>query len=386
MTWPVVELGRVLPFKYGRNLPDRKRTHTGEFAVMSSAGRVDSHDQPLTTGPCVVVGRKGTIGTTYFCPTPVFPIDTTFFVEGSDEVDIRFAYYLLRSLPLRDMNNDSAVPGLNRAHAESLEVALPTIEEQREIAATLGALDDKIVSNERQISLLEQLGAARLASQLSHEPSGAIVADARRLGDFLSVLETGFRPRGGLKGDTVGTISLGAQHVQSAGICKGAEYRMIPSDFADSMRRGRLVEGDVLVYKDGGKPGNFIPHVSAFGYGFPVMTAVINEHVYRVRASEGISQSVLYWVLRSPWLDDEMRKRGTGVAIPGLNSSNFRDLPFPSLGRAELALLNEQLSPMFERILRLGVENSRIGTLRDQLIPELISGRARVPVVEELAL
>ena len=161
---------------------------------------------------------------------------------------------------------------------------------------------------------------------------------------------------------------------------------MIPADFADSMRRGRLVEGDVLVYKDGGKPGNFIPHVSAFGYGFPVMTAVINEHVYRVRASEGISQAVLYWVLRSPWLDDEMRKRGTGVAIPGLNSSNFRDLPFPSLGRAELALLNEQLSPMFERILRLGVENSRIGTLRDQLIPELISGRTRVPVVEELAV
>lgn len=147
--WLGTTLGGVLPFKYGKGLPNRARSHTGEFQVVSSAGFVDSHREPLTAGPAVVIGRKGTIGTVFYCPKPVFPIDTTFFVEGSDKVDIRYAFYLLTSLPLTTMNSDSAVPGLNRAHAEALEVNIPQLGEQLAIAATLGALDDKIESNRR---------------------------------------------------------------------------------------------------------------------------------------------------------------------------------------------------------------------------------------------
>ena len=112
------------------------------------------------------------------------------------------------------------------------------------------------------------------------------------------------------------------------------------------MRRGRLETEDILVYKDGGKPGNFVPHISAFGYGFPVDEAMINEHVYRARAIDGVCQGLLYWLLRSPWMDDEMRKHGTGVAIPGLNSTNFRSLPIPVLPPETIDQLNDKLSPM----------------------------------------
>ena len=152
MSWRKVSLGEILPLRYGKGLPARDRSESGEYAVFSSAGLTGSHSAPLTTGPSVVIGRKGTIGAAYFCPKPVWPIDTTFYVEPTASTDIRFAYYLINSLPLKKMNNDSAVPGLNRAHAESLEVLLPPPSEQRAIAATLGALDDKIESNGRAIS------------------------------------------------------------------------------------------------------------------------------------------------------------------------------------------------------------------------------------------
>ena len=294
-----------------------------------------------------------------------------------------FLGYQLRSLGWRNHVNGfrsgAAQPTLNAQQMAAFRFDLPSIEEQRGIAAALAALDDKIESNDRAISLQEQLGSALLASRLQIGPSGALVADKRLLSAFIKTLETGSRPRGGLKEGTVGTVSLGAQHVQSAGVCKTAELKQIPTDFVDSMRRGRLEDGDVLVYKDGGKPGNFIPHVSAFGYGFPVDTAVINEHVYRVRATRYISQALLYWALRSPWLDEEMRKRGTGVAIPGLNSSNFRELPFPALEEDSRVFLNDMLSPMFEKILRLGAENVRLGAQREALLPALLSGRIRVP-------
>ena len=376
-------LGDVLPFRYGKGLPQRVRSRSGEYAVVSSAGATDTHNQALTTGPSVVVGRKGSIGTVYYCPEPVWPIDTAFYVEGSDEVDIRFAYFLLQSLPLKEMNNDSAVPGLNRAHAESLIIELPPTDVQASIAGVLGAFDDKIESNRRAMQHLEDLGASILDQRLQFESSGLPVTDQdNRLGDYLSVCETGARPKGGASTDGSGVVSLGAESVQSAGVMNIGTQKTVPHAFAQSLKRGHLADRDVLVYKDGGKPGNFIPHVSAFGLGFPVAEATINEHVYRVRGRDDVSQGLLYWVLRSHWMDDEMRRRGTGAAIPGLNSTNFKSLPWPAIERGDLLDLNPVLDSMLDALLRYGAENLRLAALRDALLPGLVSGGLQVSEIE----
>lgn len=232
--------------------------------------------------------------------------------------------------------------------------------------------------------LLESLGAALLQKRLQMDIFGFPAYDERHLGEVLSILETGSRPKGGVVPGEFGMASLGGENIQSAGVSSAAQFKRVSVEFAAGMTRGLLEDEDVLVYKDGGKPGNFTPHVSAFGYGFPVKEATINEHVYRVRASGGISQSLLYWILRSQWMDHEMRKRGTGVAIPGLNSSNFRDLPLPLISSFDVEELNKALNPMLVFLLRLGAENAKISALRDTLLPELLSGRIRVPEGQEV--
>lgn len=275
----------------------------------------------------------------------------------------------------------SAVPHISGGQIADFHVPpLPPSDEQRSIAATLGVLDDKVQSNRRAIACLEALGAALLESALAVDRYGSPEYEAhRRMGDVAGILETGSRPKGGVRASEVGVISLGAESIQSAGVMSTTAFKRIPAEFAAAMRRGRLEDMDVLVYKDGGKPGNFIPHVSAFGQGFPDAVATINEHVYRVRAVDGITQGLLYWILRSPWMDQEMRKRGTGVAIPGLNSTNFRDLPWPVLDVQSIQQLNERLEPLLVRMLSLGAESRRLAALRDALLPELLSGRIRVP-------
>jgi type I restriction enzyme S subunit len=267
----------------------------------------------------------------------------------------------------------------NVGAAREIALTMPPLSEQRDIGSTLGALDDKIESNISAIGQLEALGACLLESAVEVNSHGIPEYDSeRRIGAILAVLETGSRPKGGVVDSLDGVVSLGAENVQSAGISTSSKFKRVSAEFAESMRRGRLRDGDVLVYKDGGTPGNFTPHVSAFGQGFPVDDATINEHVYRVRSGDGISQALLYWMLRSPWMDHEMRKRGTGVAIPGLNSSNFRDLPLPVLVDRDVGLLNDTLGPMLQSMLHLGAECAQLGALRDALLPELLSGRIRV--------
>lgn len=334
----------------------------------------------------IVFGRKGAVDRSAW----VRPHEAGYFL-GSDGirlrfgqgVDSRFMAYQLQSSRVREWLLQHAIgttlASLNEPTLKAVPVVLPPIDEQRAIAATLGALDEKIESNRKATALLEELGAALVESALVTDVYGFPEYDpARRLGDVLAVLETGKRPKGGVVVSNAGVVSLGAESIQSAGVVATTKFKRVPREFAATMQRGHLADGDVLVYKDGGTPGNFTPHVSAFGQGFPVSEATINEHVYRVRGIDGFSQGLLYWLLRSPWMDQEMRKRGTGVAIPGLNSTNFKDLPLPVIDRSSLDALNQQLDLMLKAMLRFGAASRRAAALRDALLPELLSGRIRV--------
>lgn len=375
--WTTVTWGDVVTLQRGVDITKAEQNLAGSVPVVSSGGASSYHDVALQSGPGVIMGRKGTLGRVYYVDGPYWPHDTTLWVKDFKGNDPRFVYYALSNLDIGHLNVGTASPTLNRNHVHPIPVMWPPdLADQRAIAATLGALDDKIDSNRRVIDRLEALGAALLESVLEpdvfgfpqYEPSVV-------LGDLLATLETGSRPRGGVVVSDAGVVSLGAESIQSAGVVATVEFKRVPDTFAASMRRGHLEDGDVLVYKDGGKPGNFIPHVSAFGQGFPTPAATINEHVYRVRASRGISQGLLYWILRSPWMDQEMRKRGTGVAIPGLNSTNFRELPWPVISPSASEQLNQRLDPMITGMLTLGAQNIRLAALREVLLPQLLSGR-----------
>lgn len=121
----VAPLRSVLRLEYGKSLPASKRV-SGDINVFGSGGIVGSHNEFLRTGPGVIVGRKGSVGSVHWSETDFFPIDTTYYViPKSSDISLLFCYHLLSSLPLADMNSDSAVPGLNREEALSLPVRIP---------------------------------------------------------------------------------------------------------------------------------------------------------------------------------------------------------------------------------------------------------------------
>ena len=78
--WRVAPLGDILELAYGRALKAQDRRHDGAVPVYGSRGEVGRHDEELTRGPGIVVGRKGNPGTVIWVPTNFFAIDTTFYV------------------------------------------------------------------------------------------------------------------------------------------------------------------------------------------------------------------------------------------------------------------------------------------------------------------
>lgn len=141
-TWPQVTLGEVCGFKYGKSLPESARSG-GDVPVFGSNGEVGRHDEALTEGPTIVIGRKGSFGEVNFSSRPCWPIDTTYYVDSTTtKADIRWLTYRLASLGLNKLNKSAAVPGLNRDDAYRQRLLLPPLPEQQRMAAILDKADE----------------------------------------------------------------------------------------------------------------------------------------------------------------------------------------------------------------------------------------------------
>ena len=91
---------------------------------------VGTHNEALVKSPGLIVGRKGNVGSVYFSDYGFYPIDTVYYVKSA--LPNSFLYFLLRSMNF--INNDSAVPGLNRGQAYSIQFFLPPDPLTREFA------------------------------------------------------------------------------------------------------------------------------------------------------------------------------------------------------------------------------------------------------------
>jgi type I restriction enzyme S subunit len=134
-------LGDVCDFTYGSGLIGSQRKG-GEVPVYGSNGIVGWHDEAITGGPTIIIGRKGSIGEVHFSDVPCWPIDTTYYIDSTKvPCTLNWLYYILLGLDLTKMNKSAAVPGLNRNDAYEKEIPLPPLPEQQRIAEVLSKAD-----------------------------------------------------------------------------------------------------------------------------------------------------------------------------------------------------------------------------------------------------
>jgi len=118
--WEKKTLGEYAPLNYGKALKADDRID-GEYPVFGSSGIVGTHEKPLVSGPGIIVGRKGNVGSVYWSSKRYCPIDTVYFVASHDSN--LYLYYALNQMHF--ISTDVAVPGLNRDFAHSRNLLIP---------------------------------------------------------------------------------------------------------------------------------------------------------------------------------------------------------------------------------------------------------------------
>lgn len=163
--WIETTIGEQATLQRGIDITKAEQ-RDGKVPVISSGGVSSYHDTAAVRGPGVVLGRKGVVGSVYFIEEDYWPHDTSLWVKDFRGNYPRFVYYFFKSVApqIARMDVGSANPTLNRNHVHPMPIVWPPLAEQKAIAAVLGALDDKIELNRRMNATLEAMARALFQS------------------------------------------------------------------------------------------------------------------------------------------------------------------------------------------------------------------------------
>ena len=151
--WDRVPLGDRVTLNYGKALKAEDRSD-GPCPVYGSSGIVGMHEKALVAAPGIVVGRKGNVGSVYWCPKDYWPIDTVYFIDA--ETSNLWLYYALQHMHF--ISTDVAVPGLNRDFAYSRPLLVPESRVVRDFLDAAGPLREQLAKLDE---MNERLRAAR---------------------------------------------------------------------------------------------------------------------------------------------------------------------------------------------------------------------------------
>jgi type I restriction enzyme, S subunit len=304
----------------------------------------------------------------------------------ADVLDFRFLGYWLNS-PLmashiHGYRDGSVAERLNLPTIRALPVAAPPIQEQLAIAHILGTLDDKIELNRRMNETLAEMARALFKSWFVDFDPVHAKAEGRNPGlpkpiadiftNRLVDSELGEIPEGWEVKKLSDLLELAYGKALKAEDRKEGDVPVYGSNGQVGWHDQRLVAGPGIVVGRKGNPGIITWVPTDF---FPIDTTF-----FVVSKSGCQDLEFLFFALRN----HDLASLGADSAVPGLN----RNLAYMSNQLRPPAPLIKEFGRIAGRLLRrvdCGANECRsLASLRNVLLPKLISGEMRVKDAEKL--
>jgi type I restriction enzyme, S subunit len=315
--------------------------------------------------------------------------------SSSPDVDQSWLGYFGRSRKFHDYIISCARGSANQVRMaigllKEMPIEVPPLPVQRRVAGVLSAYDELIENSKRRIRILEVMARAiyrewfvhfhfpghenrpLVTSPLSDIPEGW---EPTTLATQLSALESGKRPKGGIRDVEDGVASIGAENINGIGRHDYSVEKFVPREFFERMRKGVVCDRDVAIYKDGA----YIGKSSYFRDGFPHAECCVNEHVFLLR-SKGVrlKQNALYLWLQEPDTVHAIRAANANAAQPGINQQSVGGLQVLVPDEKTAAQFDRLIEPLLAEVINLAKRIQNLRRSRDLLLPRMLSGHIDV--------
>lgn len=382
--WREIFLNEIITLEYGVGLPQENRKY-GDYPVYGSNGIVDFHIDFLVKGPGIIVGRKGSIGEVCWSESNFWPIDTTYYVQPKNDVDLKWLYYKLKNLGLQKLNSASGTPGLNRNDAYKIKISMPeTILEQSKIAEILTTIDDAIEKTERIIAKYRHIKQGLLQDLLTKgiDENGNIRSEATHkfkdspLGripvewDIVPINSIGKI----ITGNTPSTKDLGNF---------GGNYLFVtPSDISGK----EICKTERTLTDKGMKFTRIVPKnsicVVCIGstigkIGIIKHECATNQQINTIICSENVDYNYIYYACLA-YLKRQLDIEVGLQAVPIVNKNTFSTLLIPLMGKPEQVRISHILNKIDYSIKDEQKYYNKLKAIKQGLMQDLLSGKVRV--------
>lgn len=316
-----------------------------------------------------------------------------------NKVDSRFLLYALQSPYLQHQigwneGTGSTVSNLRIPVLEALKVPTPPVAIQKEIASTLGSIDDRIALLRETNTTLEAIAQALFKSWFVDfdpvcakaeglEPEGMEAATAALFPDSFEESELELVPRGwrvGVLGDVADTarkqiqprtmkaetLYIGLEHIPRQSLGLGSWGTTDGLESAKSC----FEKGDILF-------GKLRPYFHKIVIA--PFSGVCSTDILVCKAKEADYYGFVAMQLFSTELVAYANRLSNGAKMPRVNWKDLSDyvLVIPPVEVA--AAYSDLVQPLFDQITANVHLAKTLTQLRDTLLPRLISGQLRLP-------
>ena len=314
---------------------------------------------------------------------------------------------------LQERATGTTVLGIKQSELRKINLVLPPLPEQKAIAHILGTLDDKIELNKQMNETLEAMARAIFKSWFvdfdpvhakmeGRQPAGMDAATADLFPDEFEESSLGLIP----KGWRVGTLG------EEIEIIKGKSYKsseLVPSSTAlvtlKSFHRGggyrsdglkpyngtykpeQIIKPDELVvaYTDVTQAADVIgkPAIVKADERYNTLVASLDVGIIRVK-NKNLNIPFLYYLFNQNDFQNHVYSHSNGSTVLHLSKDGIPSYKFCLPDVLLVSKFEKIIIPMFEKTNLNWQESIDITTIRDTLLPKLISGKIRVKEAEKI--
>lgn len=306
--------------------------------------------------------------------------------EARKCIEKSFIYYIIqhqdfKNHVLNNIDSQSAQGNISATSIGRYPLLLPSIEEQKAIAAVLGALDDKIELNRRMNATLEAMVRALFKSWFvdfdpvrfkmeGKQPFGMDAATAALFPSRLVPSPLGDIPEGWETGRLLDILELLYGKSLTKEDRQNGPYPVYGSGGVTGYNNQALVNGPGIVVGRKGTVGSLYWEDRDF---FPIDT------VFFAVPKQYFSLVYIFSQLECLGLEN----MNTDAAVPGLNRENAYRLDIVKPSQSILTAYTSIASEIRGKIRANNSEIEKLVKSRDYLLPKLISGDIRIPDVEK---
>lgn len=377
--WKEVKLGDLVTIKYGK---DHKSLSDGVFPVFGSGGLMRKVDSYIYDKPSLLIPRKGTLNNIIYTEEKFWTVDTMFWTKVDElKTSAKFLYYYLKDFNFNAFNVGSAVPSLTVPVLNDIDIKLPSTDKQSDIVGILSSLDAKIETNNKLNEKLEEMAQAIFKSWfVDFEPFKDKPFHETELG----MIPEGWEVHAA---SDMYNINIGKTPPRKEPIWFSENQNDVKwISISDLGKSGTfIIDSSEKLTKEAIKKHNIIvvpKNTILLSFKLTIGRVAIcnsdmttNEAIARFYLNDEFDMEYLYMYLKN--YNYELLGSTSSIAT-AVNSKIIKNMyilkpPFEVVKR-----FHSIVNPLFERIRRNIEENNRLASLRDTLLPRLMSGEIKV--------